>query len=74
MEGAARTATRIGAVDAVEELAKIPPERVRAMQLVIADHAHTLHYATADLPPPMDDAFTTSLRGLWRRSQATGRR
>ena len=78
------TAVRLGEIDAVTALSEIPRERVERMQKVIAQHAHTLQYATHDTTAlrrdgtrggdgggdTYEDAFDVLLRAAYERSQS----
>ena len=68
-----------GRLDPIEELRRVPPEAIRAMQRTIAEHAHCLHYSDGTLTDgsggttPYEratlgaapDAFDVLLRGAW---------
>ena len=64
-----------GELDVVQELRAVPAAQVRAMQRVIAEHAHCMHYVhatphngTQPAPSPhmarAADAFEISLKGV----------
>jgi len=59
-----------GQLDVIDELLRIPEDRISRMQATIAANAHRMQYALHDrVQTSLPDAFVVTLRALWARSQ-----